>query len=544
MADCTTFMDESFDSLHKFSDTFNVSPFIPVVVGIAITHHLLLTSLWVNVSHFPLKIFLSPLMFDATAASEQMALLSYVAQQSVAVQQGQAQLKPIPRTGTGEMDPTLESDHGSNVGLNPQKLKWDQAGLMPSKKDQLEATSSKTPTLPMLPQDPPRRDTLPPLPLPSLAKTHNTPKGQNAHPSGSVASLLAQFQQSQQSQSWNVSPKSTLTKGTLVKDVPVKDTPKKDTPKKGEQMPGKKLLMPDKSTKPPIKKQQTGSPSSDQGSKTDHSKTDKSKKKKKRKKKEPKSEPTMATDLETEETEEQQEKRQQARKWKAELQVLKDYCESHNIFLHNLPEQGSCSHMGYLESHISEPGAGFFIKVFKTWQLELEKQSQGIGHSVMSAHHKLQTLEQMYGVKLLSLNNIHAEYLVEVFKYPGTGNRIPTDAEDGYGSTLMIGLYGLVEPYSITRITTMQSGMMTKDRKKKSTSKCYCSLCDYVVQNHSLINNHFRTHLHLSLLCTIDGCFHIEHSCNDMWLHIGREHSIPSTHTTVPLSRKSKKSKK
>ena len=84
-----------------------------------------------------------------------------------------------------------------------------------------------------------------------------------------------------------MSPKSTPTKGTLVKDIPVKDTPKKDTPKKGEQTLAKKLLMPDKSTEPPIKKQQTGSPSSDRGSETDHGKTDKSKKKKKRKKKVP-----------------------------------------------------------------------------------------------------------------------------------------------------------------------------------------------------------------------------------------------------------------
>ena len=245
------------------------------------------------------------------------------------------------------------------------------------------------------------------------------------------------------------------------------------------------------------------------------------------KKKEPKSEPTMATDLETEETEEQQEKCQRVRKWKAELQVLKDYRESCNIFLHNLPLRGGCSHMGYLESRISEPGTGFFIKSFKTWQLELEKQSQGIGHSVMSAPRKLQTLKWMYGVKLSTLNNVHTEYLVEVFKYPGTGNRIPMDTEDGYGSTLMIGLYGLVEPYSIMRITTTQSGVMTKDGKKKSTSKCYCSLCDYVVQNHPSINNHFCVHLHLSLLCTINGCFHIEHGCNDMWLHVGREHNIP-----------------
>ena len=252
----------------------------------------------------------------------------------------------------------------------------------------------------------------------------------------------------------------------------------------------------------------------------------------------------MATDLETEETEEHQEKCQRARKWKVELQVLKDYRESHNIFLHNLLELGGCSHMGYLESCISEPGAGFFIKSFKTWQLELEKQSQGIGHSAMSACHKLQMLEQMYGVKLSSLNNVRAKYLVKVFKYPRTGNRIPTDAEDGYGSTLMIGLYGLVEPYSIKHITTMQSGVMTKDRKKKSTSKCYCLLCDYVVQNHPSINNHFLVHSRLSLLCTIDGCFNIEHGCNDMWLHVGREHGIPSAHAAVPPSRKSKKSKK
>ena len=306
--DCTTFMDESFNSLCKFSDALNVLPFIPVIVGMAITHHLLLTSLQVNVSHFPLKIFLSPLTSDAMAALGQMALLSYVTQQSVTVQEGQVQLKPIPRTGTREMDPTLESDHGSNAGLNPQKLKQNQVGLMLSRKDKLEATSSKTPILPAPAWDPPQGDTLPPLPPPSLARTHNTPKSQNTHPSGSVASLLAQFQQSQQSQSRNASPKGTMAKGTLVKDTPKKDTPKKDTPKKdipkkGEQMLSKKILMPDKSTEPLVKKQWTGSPSSDRGSETDRGRVDKSKKKKKRKKKEPKSEPTVVTDSETEETE-------------------------------------------------------------------------------------------------------------------------------------------------------------------------------------------------------------------------------------------------
>ena len=84
-ADCTVFMNESFQSLRDFSEAFNVSLFVAVIVGTAITHHSLLTSLQVNISNIPMQIYLSPLMSDATAASGQMVLLRYVAQQSVAV---------------------------------------------------------------------------------------------------------------------------------------------------------------------------------------------------------------------------------------------------------------------------------------------------------------------------------------------------------------------------------------------------------------------------------------------------------------------------
>ena len=271
---------------------------------------------------------------------------------------------------------------------------------------------------------------------------------------------------------------------------------------------------------------------------------EKSKKKKKKKKKEPKSEPTVATDSEAEESEERQEKCQRARKWKQELKELQEYHESCNIFLHTVPQRGSGSHTGYLESRILDTSSSFFfIKSFKEWWIELQKQSQGVRHSASSMCHRLQTLKRMYGVKLSSQYNVCAKYLVEVFKYPRTRNRIPTDAADGYGSTLMIGLYGLMELYSIARITTMQSRVVGIDRKKKLMSKCYCSLCNYMVQNHPSINNHVCTHLCLSLLCTINGCFHIEHSCNDMWCHVTREHNIPSGHAEVLLLKKSKAKK-
>ena len=57
--------------------------------------------------------------------------------------------------------------------------------------------------------------------------------------------------------------------------------------------------------------------------------------------------------------------------------------------------------------------------------------------------------------------NVQAKYLVEVFKYPRTRDQIPPDAPDGYSSTPLIGLYSLVDPYSIMRITTTWSGLTT-----------------------------------------------------------------------------------
>ena len=54
IANSTIFMDESFNNLQWYSNSFNILPFIPVVVGTVVTHHTLLTSLRVNVSHFPL----------------------------------------------------------------------------------------------------------------------------------------------------------------------------------------------------------------------------------------------------------------------------------------------------------------------------------------------------------------------------------------------------------------------------------------------------------------------------------------------------------
>ena len=167
--------------------------------------------------------------------------------------------------------------------------------------------------------------------------------------------------------------------------------------------------------------------SSDQGDDSEHGDASKNKKKKK----EQKSAATAASDSEADETEEQQENCQRVKKWKHELQALVRYWESHNIFLHNLPPRGSSSHIGYLESHITEADSGFFIKSIKVWQHELETQSQGVGQNADAAWCRLLILESKAKERLSTMYNVQAEYLEEVFKYPRTGDWIPPNAPDG-----------------------------------------------------------------------------------------------------------------
>ena len=238
-ADSTTFMDKSFDNLLWYLNSFNISPFVPVVVGTAVTHHALLTSLWVNMSHFPLKLFLSPLESDTTAVSGQMALLQYVTQQSVAVQEGQAKIVLALRAGTGDTNPTIGSDHSYMV-LWLRRPKLEQWEITPCVQDKKEAHSSKD----LGP---------PPPPLPPAEEPH-IPKGRGTHMSGSMAALMVQFQQHQDSLSREVTPHGTLEKvplmvsavfGTLGKVATPKETPTKETPRKNEQTLSKKGLTPD-----------------------------------------------------------------------------------------------------------------------------------------------------------------------------------------------------------------------------------------------------------------------------------------------------------
>ena len=139
--------------------------------------------MWVNVSHFPLKIFLLPLESDATTASGQMALLQYMTQQSITIQEGQVKMVLALRASTGDMDPTIELDH-SYMALQSRRPKPEQSAIAPSVQDKKEAHSSQH-------SGPPP----PPLPPALPAEEPHTPKGRDTCMSSSMAALMVQFQQ-------------------------------------------------------------------------------------------------------------------------------------------------------------------------------------------------------------------------------------------------------------------------------------------------------------------------------------------------------------
>ena len=138
--------------------------------------------------------------------------------------------------------------------------------------------------------------------------------------SGSMAALMAQFQQHHYSWSREATPNGTPEKvppimpmafSTPGKAATPRETPTKETLWKGEQTPSKEDLTLDTTSEPPVKKQQTGSLSSNRGDDSEHGDMSENKKKKKKKmeQKEQRSSATVASDSEADETEEQQEKR-------------------------------------------------------------------------------------------------------------------------------------------------------------------------------------------------------------------------------------------
>ena len=67
-----------------------------------------------------------------------------------------------------------------------------------------------------------------------------------------------------------VPPKAPTALGTTGNMATPRETPTKETPQKSEQTPSKKDVMPDTSFELPVKKQRTGSVSSDRGDDSEH----------------------------------------------------------------------------------------------------------------------------------------------------------------------------------------------------------------------------------------------------------------------------------
>ena len=88
----------------------------------------------------------------------------------------------------------------------------------------------------------------------------------------------------------------------------------------------------------------------------------------------------------------------------------------------------------------------------------------------------------------------------------------------------MIGLYRLLDPASISRVTAKKFKENPPGAPVKHTSDGFCLFCAYVVQNHCSLNNHIRRHLRLALFCNLGDCFFVTTDATKMWDHGKTKH--------------------
>ena len=122
----------------------------------------------------------------------------------------------------------------------------------------------------------------------------------------------------------------------------------------------------------------------------------------------------------------------------------------------------------------------------------------------------------------------HPIYLSTVFEYYATwetGERtlILEDDPSGFAKESMLGLYHLFPHASMSRYSVAIPIPGTD--KKKTLSDACCLFCDFKSSKHDAMNDHIRMHLHMYLICRVDGCFHIEQECAAMWNHGTTVHS-------------------
>ena len=105
------------------------------------------------------------------------------------------------------------------------------------------------------------------------------------------------------------------------------------------------------------------------------------------------------------------------------------------------------------------------------------------------------------------------------------GNAIACDHLE-YGKEQNIGLYDVVSPAAMARVTATETYIMDGVPTTVKADYAYCPFCSYACSNHRAINNHVRMHFRAILMCGWPSCYFVHMQSKKMIEHSAEVHNM------------------
>ena len=213
-----------------------------------------------------------------------------------------------------------------------------------------------------------------------------------------------------------------------------------------------------------------------------------------------------------------------AMKWGSALLRTKEYLIEEKISIDNVPASNGNDYSSYITKRLAQDrvlldihGVGYIDKKIASWEKDPKTNKKVLKHA--------RAAKTAFGLITFS-GNIAPTRMVRAFCMIGdNGKRMPLSSTDtDLIKKNMIGLYRLLDPASISRVTAKKFKENRPGVPVKHTSDGFCPFCAYVVQNHCSLNNHIRRHLRLALFCNLGDCFYVTTDATKMWEHGKAKH--------------------
>ena len=207
----------------------------------------------------------------------------------------------------------------------------------------------------------------------------------------------------------------------------------------------------------------------------------------------------------------------QAVQYNLELAILTEYRNLHIPNLKGPPNTDD--HSAYL-SNVKDMSWSYLAKgnlitarqYFKDLKTSKDQEVIEAGDNILRE-------KGMMGIPQERVKAVPIKCWYVIFVLRSVDGQIIDALNSDYGRDWNIGLYDIVSPASTRKVEKNCSLVYKGWVVQGKVTYGYCPFCSYASTNHWTLNNHIRTHLHLTLACRMKDYSFVTHSSDLMWKH-------------------------